>query len=78
MSKLDTAKHGGLAMVSEIDQGEMAIRILEAVTGLGRPHPDPHLCLARLDREERERWHAAARAALMYLSERIKAGKAPA
>lgn len=74
---LAKAKRHSLALIAEIDEAELAVRMIEAGCRLKRPHPDPRVCLAHNDPEDQDIWQRAARAAMLYFQECVNAGKAP-
>lgn len=67
--------------VFDLDKAEMAARIVEALHGVQRPHPDPMTCLKSLDRFDPstklgERALRAADAVCDYIIEQLNE-KAP-
>lgn len=74
----NSVKHRTLALVTEIDQAELAVLIGEAVMGIPRPVGVPaRAVLAGSDPVMAARFMKAAESAVRYVAARINDGQAP-
>lgn len=75
--KLEAVKKRTLALITEIDGAELAVRMCEASYGLVRPTPSARAALNAMEPEVREVWLRAAHAAVGYWQECIEAAQRP-
>lgn len=70
MTTLRQARKKAAKFIAQIDEVELAVRMIEARTGLKRPEgATAAAALAVLDVEEQASWRASARAAMTYWRE---------
>lgn len=76
--KFEAAKKRGLALVTSIDEAELAVRLIEAVNGVKRPPgKSARAALDDMGADDRAGWRAGARAAMEYWRECIEAAQRP-
>ena len=84
MRKTETARQRGLALVAEIDEAELGVRLMEVAIGMTRPPSETrppamilHDAKANMSDDSMFAFDKMARVAIEYFNECIKKAQAP-